>query len=130
VILYLEDDDPAAYLFDLAVRELDSSAHTYRVLDSASAMAFLHQELPFVGVPRPDVVVLDIHVPGDSGLSVLRAIKNDPTFAKLPVIMFTSSNASSDQIEARENRADGYLVKSPELSAFTSAAELALRLAA
>ena len=130
VILYLEDDDPTAYLFDRAVRELNPATLIYRVLDCASAMAFLRQETPFIEVPRPHVIVLDLHVPGGSGFTVLRAVRKDLTLARLPVIIFTSSQIASDQIEARQNSADAYLIKSSHLSAFTSAAEMALRLAA
>lgn len=130
VILYLEDDDPTAYLFERTVRELSSAALLYRVIDCAFGMAFLRQETPFVGVARPHVVVLDLHLGADSGFTFLRAVRSDPAFARLPVIIFTSSDTACDRIEARRNLADGYLVKSVDLSAFTSAAELALRLAA
>jgi DNA-binding response OmpR family regulator len=130
IILYLEDDSPTAYLFDRVVRDLNSAVRLYRVLDSLSAIAFLRQETPFAGAPRPNVIILDINVPGDSGFKVLRAVRTDPVFACLPVIIFSSSTATSDQIEARELGADGYLVKSLDLSGFVAAAELALQLAA
>jgi CheY-like chemotaxis protein len=130
VILYLEDDDATAYLFDRIVRDLSSTAHLYRVIDCASAIAFLRQEEPFIGAPLPHVLVLDAHVGKDSGFTVLRAVRSEPLFARLPVIIFTSSNDDSDRIEASQGHADGYLLKSGELSAFTSAAELALCLAA
>lgn len=130
VILYLEDDDAAAYLFEREAREINPSVLVHRVLDCASAIAFLRQEQPFTGVARPDVIVLDLNLGGDSGFTVLRAIRGDPAFAQLPVIIFTSSEAACDRVEAQRSRADAYLVKSVELSAFTSAAALALRLAA
>jgi len=130
VILYLEDDDPTAYMFDRVLRDLNSAVLIYHVADCASARAFLSRTPPFVDVPRPHVVVLDINVSGDSGLSVLRAMRSDPELAQIPVIIFTASTAASDRKEASENLADGYLVKTAELAAFTSAAELVLRLAA
>ena len=130
VILYLEDDDPTAYLFERVVRELSSAVLLYRVIDCASGLAFLRQEMPFAGVARPHVAVLDLHLGSDSGFTFLRAVRSDPAFAQLPIIIFTSSDAASDRIEARRNLADGYLLKSADLSAFTSAAELALSLAA
>ncbi|HLJ46723.1 MAG TPA: response regulator [Bryobacteraceae bacterium] len=130
VILYLEDDDPTAQLFEEVVRDLRSTVQLYRVTTCTSAMAFLRRETPFNGVPEPHVIILDINVPGGSGFSVLRAVRSDPRFARLPVIIFSSSNTTSDLIEARELGANGYMVKSVELSAFTAAAELALSLAA
>ncbi|HEY4087988.1 MAG TPA: response regulator [Bryobacteraceae bacterium] len=130
VILYLEDDDPTAYLFEREIRELNSTVLLHRVLDCASAIAFLKQEAMFVGVARPHVVVLDLNVRGGSGLTVLRAVRSDPAFSRLPVIIFTSSDAAADRNEARRNHADGYLLKSADLSAFTSAAQMALHLAA
>ena len=58
VILYPEDDDAAAYLFEREAREINPSVLVYRVLDCASAIAFLRQEQPFTGVARPDVIVV------------------------------------------------------------------------
>ena len=130
LILHVEDDDSAAYLFERAVQALNSKVLVYRVLDPAAAIAFLRQGSPFEGVARPDVIVLDLNLCGDSGFTLLRTLRADTAFARLPVIIFTSSEAACDRVEAQRSRADAYMVKSAELSAFTSAAALALRLAA
>ena len=58
------------------------------------------------------------------------AIRNDPAFARLPVVMFSSSIDSLDRSRAIDLGANVYHVKSGDLFSFTSAAEAALRCAA
>ena len=60
---------------------------------------------------RPDLVVLDIMLPGLDGLAVLRRIKADSGTASIPVIMTTARGEDSDVITGLELGADDYVVK-------------------
>ena len=44
--------------------------------DGNEALAFLHQDPPFTGLPLPDLVLLDLNLPKVDGIAVLQAIKN------------------------------------------------------
>jgi CheY-like chemotaxis protein len=132
VILYLEDDDATSYIFHATVKDCCSepgSAAVHRVISTDEALRFLRQEKPYDDMPRPHVVVLDINVPGDTGFSVLKAMRSDPQLASIPVIMFSSSLAAADRVNAQQLGADEFLTKSFDLAGFVAAARTTLRFA-
>jgi DNA-binding response OmpR family regulator len=61
--------------------------------------------------PLPGLVLLDLNMPGKSGLEVLKWIRVHPSVCMLPVVVLTSSNQESDIHRAYINGANGYLVK-------------------
>ena len=72
---------------------------------------------------RPDVVLLDVNMPGMNGLQVLEAIKADPRLALLPVVMLSTSNAENDVQAAYTLHANSYLVKAPIFEDFVAQIE-------
>jgi len=72
---------------------------------------------------RPDVVLLDINMPGMNGLQVLEAIKADPQLALLPVVMLSTSRAENDVQAAYTLHASSYLVKAPIFEDFVEQIE-------
>jgi phosphate regulon transcriptional regulator PhoB len=60
---------------------------------------------------RPDAVVLDLMLPGRSGLEVLRELREEPTTSDLPVIVLTARAAEMDKLLGFERGADDYLTK-------------------
>ena len=60
---------------------------------------------------RPDVVVLDLMLPGRNGLEVLREVRATPTTRDLPVLVLTARSAEMDRLLGFENGADDYLTK-------------------
>ncbi|MEX0729082.1 MAG: HD domain-containing phosphohydrolase [Planctomycetaceae bacterium] len=67
--------------------------------------------LPLLGTFRPDLVLLDIHMPGLSGLEILRAIRADVTFATTPVVILTASSTNDTKLEALDGGATDLLSK-------------------
>lgn len=61
---------------------------------------------------NPDLIILDIVMPGLSGLEVLRLIKSKPQMKDIPVIMVSALNRDVDRKYALEFGADSYLEKS------------------
>jgi len=59
----------------------------------------------------PDLVLLDIMIPGIDGFEVCRRIKADPVTANLPVVMLTAKKSSADQARGIEAGADAYITK-------------------
>jgi len=72
---------------------------------------------------QPDVVLLDINMPGLSGFQVLEAMKADPKLRKIPVVMLSTSSASGDVSTAYNLHASSYLVKSSGFAAFLEQVE-------
>jgi two-component system, OmpR family, alkaline phosphatase synthesis response regulator PhoP len=60
---------------------------------------------------RPDAVVLDLMLPGRSGLEVLRELREEPTTRDLPVLVLTARSAEMDKLLGFEHGADDYLTK-------------------
>jgi two-component system phosphate regulon response regulator PhoB len=60
---------------------------------------------------RPDLVVLDLMLPGLDGLEVTRLLKRDPATAKLPLVMLTAKGEELDRIVGLELGADDYIPK-------------------
>ena len=60
---------------------------------------------------RPDLAVLDVMMPGMSGLDAIRAIRNDPAMAGIPVILLTARAQESDVETGFDSGADDYITK-------------------
>jgi two-component system alkaline phosphatase synthesis response regulator PhoP len=60
---------------------------------------------------RPDAVVLDLMLPGRSGLDVLREVRGEPSTRELPVVVLTARSAEMDKLLGFEHGADDYLTK-------------------
>lgn len=60
---------------------------------------------------RPDMVVLDVMLPGCSGLDILRALRDGPDTASLPILMLTAKGQAKDRDTALGLGADAYLTK-------------------
>ncbi len=60
---------------------------------------------------KPDLIVLDIMLPGKDGVEVLKEIRQSPETRKIPVIMATAKGTEMDKIQGLDSGADDYLVK-------------------
>src|SRR5512141_678310 len=60
---------------------------------------------------RPDAVVLDLMLPGRSGLEVLRELRGEPVTREVPVVVLTARAAEMDKLLGFEHGADDYLTK-------------------
>jgi len=67
--------------------------------------------LEAISADRPDLVVLDIMLPGLDGFEVCRAIKENPETSSIPVVMLTAKKSSQDLERGRLVGADAYLTK-------------------
>ena len=84
---------------------LDDGA--YRVIEAEDG----DQSLELAREVRPDLIVLDMMMPGRSGLDVLREVRSDPELAATPVVMLTARARVSDRDAALTAGADRYLAK-------------------
>jgi two-component system, OmpR family, alkaline phosphatase synthesis response regulator PhoP len=101
-ILVVEDDRDIA---ELIRHYLVKAAHTVDVLSSGAEV------LPRLAAGKPDVLVLDLMLPGLHGLEVCQAIRRDRSLADLPIIVVTARAEESDRVTGLELGADDYLTK-------------------
>jgi CheY-like chemotaxis protein len=119
--ILMVDDNPAD--IDLTSEVLAQSKghfHVSAVNDGAEAICFLRRRGKFAKAPVPNLVVLDLNLPGKHGCEVLSSIKADPALAKIPVVIFTTSQASSDITRSYELGASCYLRKPGNLPEFVA----------
>ena len=60
---------------------------------------------------KPDLILMDVVMPGQNGFQLTRAITRDPRFADVPVIMCTSKNQETDKVWGMRQGAKDYIVK-------------------
>jgi CheY-like chemotaxis protein len=94
--------------------------HVNAVNDGAQAISFLHREGKYAEAPNPDLIVLDLNLPRKDGRQVLAEVKADPGLAKIPVVIFTTSQASSDISRCYQLGANCYLRKPGNLADFVA----------
>ena len=121
-ILLVEDSPADVRMMQEALHMAEIAHHLAVVSDGEEALHYLHRVDPFMHVPRPDIVILDIKLPKMSGLGVLREIRASPELQKLPVMMLTSSPAIQDR-SASENLGATHFVTKP-VGLFLLAGEL------
>ena len=64
-----------------------------------------------LGEETPDLILMDVVMPGQNGFQLTRAITRDPRFANVPVIMCTSKNQETDRVWGMRQGAKDYIVK-------------------
>ncbi|MBB2486587.1 response regulator [Mitsuaria sp. WAJ17] len=64
-----------------------------------------------LGEEVPDLILMDVVMPGQNGFQLTRAITRDPRFAHVPVIMCTSKNQETDKVWGMRQGASDYVVK-------------------
>ena len=64
-----------------------------------------------LGEETPDLILMDVVMPGQNGFQLTRTITRDPRFANVPVIMCTSKNQETDKVWGMRQGASDYVVK-------------------
>ena len=117
-ILVVDDDDGALYLLvDILSEE---GFDVLSANNGASALEQLYLE-------QPDVLLLDLAMPGLNGYDVLREVRDNPTTKNLPVILLTAVTAEEGEQTALELGANHYVDKLSEPGMLKAAIKVALR---
>lgn len=119
--ILMVDDNPADIdLTSEVLAQSEQHFHVNAVNDGAEAISYLWHQGKYVHAPAPDLVVLDLNLPRKDGRDVLAKMKADPALAKIPVVIFTTSQASSDITRSYELGANCYLRKPGNLAEFVA----------
>ncbi len=105
-ILLIDDDPDHVLLIRRALRDLGNERSVDTVSDGEQALDMLRS-----AAVCPDLILLDINMPGFSGFEVLIQVRRDERLRRIPVVMLTSSDAQSDIARAYELGASGYIAK-------------------
>lgn len=97
------EDNPANLLLTRAVLQRAG----YRTAEAHSAEEALHH----VRTAQPDLILMDVQLPGEDGLALTRRLKADPATALIPIVALTAHAMAADRARAEEAGCDGYIAK-------------------
>lgn len=102
-LIYIVEDDQN-------IREIESFAlknSGYTIMDFECAKDFYHQLAEKV----PDCILLDIMLPDEDGLEILKKIRSIPDTRKVPIMMITAKTTELDKVKGLDLGADDYITK-------------------
>jgi len=118
VIMLIEDDLGDQKLIRMSLRE-QRIANTPVVANSAEeAIDYLAKNKKSEIALMPDLILLDLNMPGMGGKEFLRRIKSDPDLEAIPVVILTTSDSDKDILESFKLQAAGYIKKPVSLNDF------------
>lgn len=101
-ILWVEDDK---FLSMILIKKFETSGHTVlKATNAEEAFVLLEKEIP-------DIIILDVLLPGQNGFDILQKIKMNDRLKKIPVMILSNMSKSSDTEKAKMLGANKFLVK-------------------
>ena len=117
-VLLVEDSPGDVRLTRKAFKDAKVHINLSVAPDGVEAMAFLRREGKHAGVPRPDLILLDLNLPRKSGREVLEEIKGDPTLMSIPVVVLTTSMSEQDVLRSYLLHVNCFITKPVDLDGF------------
>jgi two-component system, chemotaxis family, response regulator Rcp1 len=118
-ILLVEDNPAEIRLTIEGLKEARIANRLHSATNGDEALDFLYRRGVHKSAPRPDLILLDLNLPGVDGRAVLRQIKEDPELKVTPIVIITSSEAESDIVKAYESHANCFISKPIDFAGFT-----------
>jgi chemotaxis family two-component system response regulator Rcp1 len=120
-VLLVEDNPADVHLTTDTLSQNRCPIHVHAVTNGVEALAFLHHSGQYATACLPDLVILDLNLPGKDGRAVLSEVKSDPILKTIPIVTFSTSQACHDIAHSYELGANGYVNKPGDLHGFIAA---------
>jgi CheY-like chemotaxis protein len=118
-IVLIEDDPGDVLLTRDALAEYKVTNDLVVLSDGADALAFLRADGRYAGRPFPDLILLDLNLPGINGREVFAAMRADPELSRIPVVVLTASAAEEDLLRSEALGAAAYMRKPVDFGGLT-----------
>lgn len=118
-VLVVEDNDMNMQLVEYLLEE--GGVDIVKATSGEEALTITRSADPF------DLILMDIHLPGMDGLSVVRAMKGDARTARVPILALTAHAMRGDKDRFLDAGCDGYISKPIDVKTFLSSIEQYLR---
>jgi len=124
VVLLVEDDPGDQKLVGRALSNQEMSCKLHIVGSAEEALEYLQRSRDEdTKSPRPDLILLDLNMPGMGGKEFLKCIKADNDLCAIPVVVLTVSDSEIDIQQCYESHAAGYIRKSATVDEFQKLVE-------
>lgn len=123
-ILLVEDSPSDAHLTITSFEQAKITNTLHWVEDGETAMEYLRKQGEYTDVLRPDLIVLDLNLPGMDGREVLAEVKADADLKRIPVVVLTTSNSEEDILRSYNLNANCYVTKPFDVRQFMQVVQL------
>jgi CheY-like chemotaxis protein len=118
-ILLVEDNEGDIILTEEAFKDMKLENKISVVRDGEEALRFLKKQGEHTAATTPQLILMDINLPGLDGKQLLDLIKKDEQLKEIPVVMLTSSAADEDISECYDNHVNWYITKPIDYDKYT-----------
>ncbi len=117
--ILLVEDNPGDVRLTFEVLK-DAKVHNVlnTVENGLDALAYLRKQGRFSRASRPDLILLDLNLPGMNGREVLEEIKKDEKLRQIPVVILTASEAETDILQSYDLHANCFITKPIDFNQF------------
>lgn len=105
-VLFVDDDSDESYLFNEALEQAGLTITLNRATNGNNLISYLHTNQTI-----PDLVIMDINMPYKDGVEALTEIRNDPRFAKLPLVIYSTNKNEKSINSCYEKGANLFVIK-------------------
>ena len=123
-ILLVEDSPSDA---NLTIRNFEQFKIANRlswVETGEAAIDYLYRQGKNCDQPRPDLILLDLNLPGMDGREVLEIVKSDPSLKTIPIVVLTTSDDEQDMLRSYRLNANCYITKPVAIQQFLQVIQL------
>ena len=110
-ILLVDDDEDTRFMIRDAIEESHLDPDIYEVETGEEALDFLSNQGKFSEAPVPELIYMDLEMPGMGGMNTLRKIRSQDHYSAIPVVIMTNLDDDREKRMAAENGANSYTVK-------------------
>jgi CheY-like chemotaxis protein len=129
-VVLAEDDHATARLIEIAMKRTGIQHDLEIVHDGHQAIAAVEKDLaklsPF-GFDTPDLLLLDLHMPGKNGFEVLEYLKRHVLLRRIPVVVFSNSDVPGDVTRVYDLHANAYVRKNTDFADLCNTMDTILR---
>jgi CheY-like chemotaxis protein len=118
IIMLVEDDPGDQKIIKMSLKEQRIANEPVITSNAEEALNYLEKNKIDRKEALPDLILLDLNMPGMGGKEFLRLIKADPELAAIPVVILTTSESDKDILESFKLQAAGYVRKPVNIADF------------
>lgn len=118
-ILLVEDNEGDIILTTEAFKDMQMENSISVVRDGEEALRFLRKEGEYAGASQPQLILMDINLPGMDGKQLLEIIKQDDELKEIPVVMLTCSDKDADISDCYDKQVNWYITKPIDYDKYT-----------
>lgn len=116
LILVLEGNPDHTRLIEDALNHDTVERQIVALADGIQAMDFLHRRGEYVDAPRPDLILLNLNLPGKDGREILAEIKADVQLRRIPIVVLTTCASVEDIFTSYAVQGNCYVIKSSDMA--------------